>query len=171
MGVADRWVVLGKVSGVYGVAGWVKVFSYTQPLEGILDYRNWYLAGPSSSQRRPVSLRVGRRQGKSIVASLDECEDRDRATALVGFEIAVPRTDLPSIAADEYYWADLIGLRVVAADGVDLGRVDHLLETGANDVMVVRGERERLIPFLPERVVRQVDVESGTIRVDWDSEF
>lgn len=165
----DEYVILGRVSGLYGVKGWVKVFSHTDPRSNILRYSPWLLR--RGGRWHEVELRGGRRQGKGIVAQLAGCDDRDAAAEWQGAEIAVRRGQLPPAEADEYYWADLIGLRVETAEGVDLGVVDHLVETGANDVLVVRGERERLLPFTPGDVVREVDLESGRIRVEWDPDF
>lgn len=164
----QRWVVLGRVSGLFGVRGWVKVFSDTAPRENILDYRSWYLK--RRGEWRPYRLLEGRRQGKGIVARLEGCGDREQAAELVGADIAVRREQLPAAADGEYYWTDLQGLRVVNLGGIDFGRVDHLFETGANDVMVVKGERRRLIPFI-DGVIDGVDLEAGVIRVDWDQDF
>ena len=117
-------------------------------------------------------LASGRRQGKAVVLKLKVCNDRGTAEALIGAQIAITHDQLPELdAPGDYYWTDLQGLRVETIDGIDLGRVDRLFETGANDVMVVRGERERLIPFLWERVVCEVDIEAGLMRVDWDPDF
>lgn len=171
MGAADSWVVIGEVSGPHGVSGWLKVHSYTHPPDGILGYDLWYLGGRDSQHRRQMALQEGRRQSKAIFAKLDGCGDREQANSLIGMEIAIRRTDLPSIGDGEYYWADIIGLRVIATDGAPLGVVHRILDTGANDVMIVHGERERLIPYLPGSVVRQVDVSGGIIEVDWDPDF
>jgi len=162
-------VVVGRISGVYGVRGWVRVRSYTEPRENILRYSPWLLK--SSDGWRSCALEEGRPHGKGIVVRLAGYEDRERAAALIGVEVAVRREQLPPLPAGEYYWADLIGLEVVTREGVSLGRIDHLLETGANDVLVVQGERERLIPYLPEQVVLGVDLDGGVMRVDWDPEF
>lgn len=162
-------VVMGRISGLYGVRGWVKVHSETEPRENIVQYSPWYLR--LQDGWREVPLAAGRRHGKGVVAQLAGYDNRDAAAALVGTEVAVRRDQLPPPAAGEYYWADLIGLRVATVDGTDLGIVDHLMETGANDVLVVRGERERLIPFLPDDVVVEVDLEGGCMRVDWDPDF
>ena len=163
-------VILGRVNGLFGTAGWVKVFSHTAPRENILSYSPWYLYCGGRWQR--LEPEEGRRQGKSVVARLCGCTDRDRAALLMGCDIAVRRDQLPEAdEAGEYYWTDLEGLRVRTVDGTDLGVVHHLFETGANDVVVVRGERERLIPYLWERVVRSVDLEAGVMIVDWDPEF
>lgn len=165
----QRYVVVGRVAAVFGVRGWVKVMSETEPRENILDYAPWYLARNGAWE--PRELVEGRAHGKGVVARLDGCDDRDTAASLVGCDIAVPRERLPEPAPGEYYWTDLVGLAVRTVDGVELGRVDHLLETGANDVLVVVGERERLIPLLFDQVVRQIDLQGGTITVDWDPEF
>jgi 16S rRNA processing protein RimM len=165
----DRWVVLGRIAGLYGVRGWVRVHSETRPREGVLDYSPWFLGREGRwEERRPV---VGRRLGKGVVVSLEGCEDRDQAALLVGAPIAVRRGQLGPTAPGEYYWADLEGLEVRTTGGVVLGRIDHLLEAVSNDVMVVRGDRERLLPFLRGDVVKRVDVAAGVVEVDWDPEF
>lgn len=162
------YVMLGRVSGLYGVEGWVKVFSYTQPRENILKYSSWYLREGDRWVRR--SLIRGRRHGRAVIASLEGCSDRDQARALIGADIAIAREQLPKPGQGEYYWSDLIGLEVVTVAGERLGRVDYLMETGANDVLVVAGERERLIPFIDE-VITSVDLDGGCLTVDWDPDF
>jgi 16S rRNA processing protein RimM len=167
--VNDRPVLLGRIVGVFGVEGWVKVHSYTEPRENILRYRPWRLR--QGDVERVIEQPRGRVQGKGLAAKLPGIDDRDAAAALAGSEIWIARAALPKPKRGEYYWTDLEGLEVVAADGTALGRVSHLFATGANDVLVVRGERERLIPFLPGAVVKDVDLDAGTIRVEWDPEF
>lgn len=164
----DKRVVVGRIAGLFGVRGWVKVFSHTQPLDNILCYTPWLLL--RNGQWTPVKPLAGRIHGKGIVAQLEGCDDRDAAAALVGCDIAIERSQMPPAEADEVYWADLIGLKVVTLDGVELGVVDHLLETGANDVVVVHGERERLLPYVAQ-VIREVDLDGGLLRVDWDPDF
>ena len=159
-------VVLGRISGLFGVRGWVKVYSYTEPREAVLQYDRWLLSGKDGWQEATVA--EGQRHGKTVIARIDGYVDRDQAAALVGTEIAVPRGALPETGKDQYYWSDLEGLRVVQRDGTVLGRVAHLLETGANDVMVVEGEQERLIPFVMDKVVIGVDLDKGEIEVDWE---
>jgi len=166
---APKMVALGRISGVYGVRGWVKVFSDTSPRCNIVSYSPWYLGG--GGQWEAFEVLDGRAHGKGVVALLAGCSDRDQAAALVGREIAVRREQLPDPGVGEYYWADLEGLQVRTSAGVELGRVDHLFETGANDVLVVQGERERLIPYVWGDVVRSVDLESGLLVVDWDPDF
>lgn len=165
----SKRVIVGRVSGLFGVQGWVKVFSHTAPRENIINYSPWQLK--LGSGWKELTVKAGRAQGRGLIAQLEGIADRDAAAALVGAEIAVCREQLPAAAEDEYYWADLEGLRVITRDGVELGIVSHLLATGANDVLVVRGERERLIPYIPGQVVVDVDLNAGTLRVDWDPEF
>jgi 16S rRNA processing protein RimM len=160
-------IVLGRVSGLYGVKGWVKVYSETDPREGILRYSPWLL-GPEGAVRRVAE---GKLHGKGLIARLDGCEDRDQAAVLIGQEIAIRRDQLPPPRPDEFYWIDLEGLAVVTSTDVELGRVSHLFSTGANDVLVVEGERERLIPFVWGDVILDVDFDQRLIRVDWDPEF
>jgi 16S rRNA processing protein RimM len=167
--VNDRPVLLGRIVGVFGVEGWVKVHSYTEPRENILRYRPWRLR--QGDAERVIEKPQGRVHGKGLVAKLTGIDDRDAAAALSGSEVWIARDALPKPRRGEYYWADLEGLEVITGDGTALGRVSHLFATGANDVLVVRGERERLIPFLPGAVVTDVDLDAGLIRVDWDPEF
>lgn len=162
-----RMVVLGRIAGVYGVRGWVHVYSETDPIENILGYGPWYV-GKSDRAVEPLE---GKRHGKGLVARLSGCDDRDQAAALVGAEIAVRRDRLPPPSADEFYWFDLEGLAVETAEGRNLGRVDHLFATGANDVVCVKGDRERLIPFVWGDVIKDVDFAGGRILVDWDPDF
>lgn len=160
----------GKVSGVFGVKGWVKVFSFTEPRENILRYSPWLLK--KHGQTREIRVLEGQRHGNTVVAGLEGITDRDAAMALMGAEILISRRQLPAAAAGEYYWNDLIGLQVITTAGVSLGKVDHLLETGANDVLVVMdGETERLIPFLQQQTVLNIDLDAGLMTVDWDPDF
>ncbi|MFP5507512.1 MAG: ribosome maturation factor RimM [Gammaproteobacteria bacterium] len=162
-------VVIGRISGLYGVRGWLRVFSYTEPRENIVDYSPWLIQIDGLWQ--PVEVEDGRAQGKGVVVKLSGCDERDTATRYLGLDIAVRREQLGALAPDEYYWTDLEGLRVVTCEGVELGRVDHLFATGANDVVVVRGDRERLIPFVQGDVIRDIDLQDGVMEVDWDPDF
>lgn len=166
---AARRVILGKVGAVHGVRGWVRLWSYTDPPENLLDYREFEAGGGDDWGR--LELAEGRLHGDGLVGRFAGIEDRDAAAALVGAELAVAREALPPPAAGEYYWTDLVGLEVVTRDGVSLGRVREMMATGANDVMVVAGDRERLLPFLPGRCVDEVDLAGGRVVVDWDPEF
>jgi len=167
---SERRVLVGRIAGPYGVRGWVRVDSHTEPTENILSYDPWQvgLAGGWVSYR----VMEGRRHGGGVVARLEGCDDRESARRLLGADIAVARGQLPALGAGEYYWADLVGLRVVAGGGGrELGRVAGLMETGANDVLVVQGAREWLVPFLMDRVVTGIDLELGVVYVDWDTAF
>lgn len=165
----ESTVTLGRISGVFGVQGWVKVFSFTEPRENITTYRTWLLC--RAGALREITVQQGQAHGKSVIAQLAGVADRDAAQALVDWEIRVPRSALAPAAPGEYYWADLEGMAVRTRDGHDLGRVTRMLDTPAHDVMVIQGERERLVPFVQGEVVLKVDLESGQITVDWDPEF
>ena len=167
--MAEELVSVGKVSGIFGVKGWIKVFSYTEIRENILTYSPWTLR--KGKESRQVKVIAGRRHGKTIVACLQGLDDRDEAAALNGWEILIRPEQLPKVRKGEYYWADLIGLHAKTIDGVDLGIVKQMLETGANDVVVVAGERERLIPFLQGQTIVDIDLQAGEMLVDWDPEF
>lgn len=165
----EEFVVIGKLVGVYGVRGWVKVFSHTAPKENIFEYAPWYLK--INGRWQSVKVLTGRVQGKGLVAHIESYNDREQVQSIMGAEIAIHRDQLPTLAKDEYYWADLIGLSVVTRDGVALGKVDHLFSTGANDVVVVKGEREHLVPFVQGQYVLEIDLAAGVMQVDWDPEF
>ena len=160
-----RRVVLGHVIGPHGIRGWVKIRSGTEPPGNILQYTRWQVGRDGCWSR--IAVAEGQTRGRSVFARLDGCHGRDEASGYRGCEIAVDRSLLPEVEDGEYYWTDLVGLRVLTMQGADLGEVERMMETGANDVMVVRGETERLIPFLPGRVVRSVEIGQGTIVVDW----
>lgn len=169
-----RHVVLGRVQGLFGVRGWIKVYSHTRPAEAILGYEHWWIGDEDNR----CSYRVidGRIQGKTLVARLagpddQPLPDRDAASELLDRDIAVERGDMPEPEPGEYYWVDLIGLEVVTVDDVDLGRVAAMMETGANDVLVVHGDRERLIPMVVDEFVNSVDFDAGILIVDWDPDF
>jgi 16S rRNA processing protein RimM len=162
-------VTMGQVSGVYGVRGWLRVRSDCEPLEQLLAYSPWQLK--TGTGWCSHVLAEGKVHGPGLVAKLASVDDREQARQLVGADIAVDRDQLPALAEDEYYWNDLIGFGVVTRDGEELGRVTGLMHTGANDVLVVRGDRERLIPFIREQVVVAVDALARRIEVDWEADF
>lgn len=171
MSAAGRRVLLGRIVGLYGVQGWVKLESWTEPRAKIFDYPLWQLVAAPGTETEIAGAK-GRPQGKGLIAHLPGIEDRDQAAALVGSDIYVAREQLPPPGKDEYYWVDLEGLEVVTVEGTALGRVSHLFATGANDVVVVRDDvRERLIPFIQGSYVRSVDLSGGRMVVDWDPEF
>jgi 16S rRNA processing protein RimM len=159
------WVVLGEIVGVYGVRGWVKIKSHTRPREAIFDYGSWHVG--TGEGWRLYRLVSGRPQGPGLVAQLEGVSDRDQARSLIGAHLAIPRDQLPPAGPGEVYWADLEGCKVVNRDGDVLGIVNHLLETGANDVMVVTNGGERLIPYVGD-FIDEIDLDAKLIRVDWD---
>ena len=162
-------MTVGRIVGVHGVGGWVKIESFTEPRLRIFAYRPWRLKQAESEIE--IESAQGHEQGKGMVAKLPGCDDREAAVAVIGAEIRIPRSALPKPKRGEFYWADLEGLEVVTVDGVPLGKVSHLFATGANDVLVVRGERERLIPYVTGQFVKKVDLDGGRITVDWDVDF
>ncbi len=165
---AEEWVVLGRVSGIYGVRGMVKIFSFTEQRDGILDFSPWFL-GP---EHRPYVLEEGRMQGEGVVAKLAEVADREQARALIGQEIAIAKADLPVLDSGEFYWSDLIGLPVLNREGVLLGNLKAFLETGANDVMVVDDGKggEILIPWSGGSAAG-VDMLARQLLVDWQADW
>ena len=171
---AEDLVVLGKITSVHGVRGEVKIYSFTDPIDNLLDYRHWTLK--RDGEVKQVELVSGRLQGRVLVARLKGLDDREVARTYAGFDICVPREQLPDLEDGEFYWHQLEGLKVIDLQGQLLGRIDHLLETGANDVMVVKpcagslDDRERLLPYT-EQCVQQVDLAAGEMRVDWDADF
>jgi 16S rRNA processing protein RimM len=167
--LAEELISVGKISGILGVKGWIKVYSYTDVRENILAYSPWILK--KGKESKLVEVVNGRRHGKTVVACLDGLIDRDEAAELNGWDIYIRPEQLPKARRGEYYWADLIGLQVKTVEGVELGTVQQMLETGANDVVVVMGERERLIPFLQEQTIMDIDLSTGVILVDWDPDF
>ncbi len=171
---AEDFVVLGKIVSVFGIKGEVKVYSFTEPLDNLLDYRRWTLRRDGESKQ--VEVVSGRLHGKVLTAKLKGLDDREVARTYAGYEICVPRSLLPELDQGEYYWYQLEGLMVIDQQGQLLGKIDHLLETGANDVMVVKpcigslDDRERLLPYI-EQCVLSIDLAAGEMRVDWDADF
>jgi len=166
--VTGQLVTMGRIVAPYGIKGWIKIQPFTQQQQGLLDYPQWQVGQDGEWRLRTVEL--AKVHGATVVAKLEGIADREQAAALQGMRIAVSRGDFPEPAANEFYWADLVGLNVVNADGVALGSVTRVFETGANDVLVVEGERERLLPFIAP-VIRQVDISGGMIIVDWDADY
>ena len=166
--LGDKMIVMGRVGAPFGIKGWIKVQSFTRTVDGLLDHPAWWLGREGSWVRSRVEH--GAVHGRSLIAKLEACEDRQAAARLRGLEVAIPRDELPASAEGEYYWSDLIGLEVANRDGVALGRIARLIETGASPVLVVQGERERLIP-LAQPVVVSVDVADGRLTVDWGADF
>lgn len=165
----ERLVLMGRVVGVFGVHGWLKIESYSGPRDAMFRYRPWLLG--RGGNLREVVPRALREHGKTVILQLPGCDSVEQARTLLGEEIWVSRSSLPDPQPGEYYWVDLEGLSVFTTEGVDLGRIAHMIATGANDVMVVRGDRERLLPFTPGHAVISVDLSIGRVVVDWDPDF
>ena len=165
--MSEKYVALGYISAVHGIKGWVKVHSWTRPMEAILGYQPWLLG----EEHKAVKIIDGRKQGKGLAALLPGMADREQAMSLVGQQITVSREQMPATDEDEYYWSDLEGLEVYTLNGDMLGRVERMMETGANDVLVIRGQREYLVPFVQGQFVKNVDLAGGRMDVDWDPDF
>jgi 16S rRNA processing protein RimM len=163
-------ILLGRVHGAFGIRGEVKLESFTDPATAIFRYQPWLLRDAQGRERELTGAR-GRETAKGLVATFPDVDDRDIAEALRGAELYAPRSALPPPKPGEYYWVDLEGLRVVNLEGADFGTVSHLFTTGANDVLVARGDRERMIPFLAPDYIRSVDFDARIITVDWDADF
>lgn len=165
---ADEMVVMGRIAAPYGVHGWLKIQTFTEAPDALLDYSAWWLG--KDDDWRECEVIECKMHPRVLVAKLAGCNDRDMALALKGKQIAVPRSSLPEPEEGEYYWSDLIGLEVLNLQQLSFGRVDDVFATGSNDVLVVQGERERLIPFTDE-VVKEVDLTARRILVDWEADF
>lgn len=176
---ANEKILLGHVTGVVGLKGWIKIHSDTNPRDNITSYKRWWLK--QSGHWTQWKLSDGRPQGKTIVAKLEGVSTPEEAAVLIGATIAVDRDKMPALASGEYYWADLTGMLVSTVDGIEIGPVLRLFETGANDVVVVADERpnygeetgkvEVLVPWVVPDVITEVDMEKRTITVDWDPDF
>jgi len=163
-------VIMGRIAAAHGIRGWVKIQPYTEYLDSLMDYRSWWI-GWEGGPWREVEVRQCEAHNKTLAAELPDCPDRSAAEKLKGLLIAVPRSSLPKQGNDEYYWSDLIGLAVVNEAGVQLGTVSNLLDTGANQVLIVRGDSgEILIPFVAS-AIKQVDMKNKIILVDWSADY
>jgi len=163
-----RIVVLGRISGTFGVKGWVRIHSYTDPPENIFEYDEWLMS--RGGEWALIELIDGRMTDKGVLVKLAGMETPEEARLYVGSEIGVPRSQLPATEPGEYYWSDLEGLEVLGSDGKLLGRVDHFRSTPGGDVVVIRGKREHWVPFVKERIVK-VDLAAGQIVLDWAEDW
>ncbi len=168
-------VSLGRVGSPYGVKGWFKLVSHTQPRENILAYR--LFAGVVNGVSRTLEMDEAKVHGKGLVAHLVGFDTPEDVRLMTGMELMIPLSDLPELSSEDYYWHQLQGLKVVNVAGQLLGRIDNLMETGANDVMIVKpcegglDKHQRLIPWLPDQVVLKVDMENKTVFVDWEADY
>jgi 16S rRNA processing protein RimM len=174
--MSDNKIVVGKFGASYGIRGWLKVVSSTDKAERRFDYAPWWInpGGPWVE----YNAESWKRQNKGLVVKLEGLDVREEAQLLTNFEILIDPAVLPELPSDEFYWRDLIGMQVVTDKGYDLGTVSDMLETGSNDVLVIKanlkdafGQKERLIPFLEEQVIKNIDREAQRIEVDWDPGF
>ena len=168
MQVEKRRILVGRIAGIYGVKGWLKIVSYTRPPENIFMYRPWLIKQDDIWQE--TGLLEGKVHGKGLIAALEGITDRDVARGLIGADIGIYRTQLPELPPGEYYWDDLQDMQVNNRQGKVLGRLKDILETGANDVLVVEGEGRHLIPMIWDMYVMGVDHTRGIIEVDWEPE-
>lgn len=159
---------MGRIAAPYGIKGWVKVQTFSESADTLADYPEWQVG--RAGNWHAVHVLNAHLHTNTLVAELEGIADRDAALALKGSEIAIPRATLPPAAENEYYWSDLIGLDVTNTQGIAFGKVKELLESGAHDVLVVSGERERLIPFVGQ-IVKTVDLAAGTLQVDWEADY
>lgn len=169
-------IIFGKLGIAYGIRGWLKVFSSTEHAESIFNYQPWFIQ--RSDQWQHIALEDWKHHNKDIIVKLIGVDDRDTATLLTNFEITVDSDQLPKLDNNEYYWKDLMGCHVVTLQGYDLGTIVDMIETGSNDVMVIKANlkdafsiKERLVPFLDGQVIKKVDLNSKLIKVDWDPGF
>lgn len=165
-----RRILVGRIHGAFGVRGEVKLESLTEPPSNLLRYQPWILRD-ALGREREISNARARPGGKGLIGTLPGVDDRDAAEALRGAELYVPRSALPPPKDGEFYWIDLEGLRVSNLDGADFGTAVQVFSNGANDVLLTRGDRERMIPWVRPQFVRELDFEAGRIVVDWDADF
>jgi 16S rRNA processing protein RimM len=169
---ANKPIIIGKISGVFGVHGWVKIFSFTEPRDNILTYKPWLIRNKSDWQT--MEIVKGRTQGKTLVVQIEGVDDRDKAHALIGCDIAINSEQLRALEENDFYWRDLIGLDVQEVNSGLIGNVQSIMATGANDVLVVIGKddagkkREILIPYLLDDVIKKIDLDENRILVDWN---
>jgi len=163
----SEYIVIGKVGATYGIQGWLKIYSYTAAAADILTYSPWYLE--DASGWKLIEVKTGRQHGKGVVANFAGLNNPEQARLLTGKKIAIKRNTMPALDQGEYYWTDLEGLNVIDQHGNTLGKVAYLMETGANDVLVVKvAGKDHAIPYLPGSVITRVDLANQTIHVNWE---
>lgn len=161
------FIVIGKIGSTYGIHGWLKIHTYTEFGSNLLEYQPWYLQG-LNDKWDPIKIEDGKLYGKGLVAKFPGLDSPEEARLLTGKVIGIARSQLPALDENEYYWSDLIGLTVINQNGEALGKVIYLMETGSNDVLVVKGEKEHAIPFLLGKVIKNIDLAKQEIHVDWE---
>ena len=165
----DRDIVVARVLDAFGVKGQLKVRSFTEDPQNILEFTTWKLSRPGCAER-VLEVVAQKLQNQYVIATLKGLASREEAIELKGFNISIPFSVLPTLSTGEYYWIDLIGLSVRNIDGSEFGVVEEMMETGANDVLMVRGNKLHLIPYV-STVIKDVDLDLGLILVDWFEDF
>jgi len=164
----DKKLLVGKINGFFGLQGWVKVFSYTNPRTNILNYSPWSINVDGDFQT--IEITNGREQSKTIVAHIKGVDSREDSQKFIGQDVYIDKDQLPKLPKGEYYWHELIGFDVINQDQVKLGIVDYFVETGANNILVVKGNKEHWIPYIEPFLV-SIDSKNKIILVDWDKDF
>jgi 16S rRNA processing protein RimM len=167
--IDSDWVIVGRFGKVHGIKGLISVISFTEPRENILGYAQWHIK--KNGQWQPVKRLTDEVTQKHILAQVEGYDIREDVASLTNFEIAVRRETLPTLALNEYYWHELVGMTVVHVNGGLFGQVHEIMATGSNDVFIVQGERRYLIPYLIDDVVVDIDKEKRQITVNWDLDF
>ena len=164
----DKKLLVGKINGFFGLQGWVKVFSYTSPRSNILNYSPWSIKSEDIFQE--IDVIKGREQSKTIVAHIKGIDNREDSQKFIGKDVYIDKDQLPELKEGKYYWHELIGFKVINNNQENLGVVDYFVETGANDVLVVRGKKEHWIPYI-EPFLISIDSQNKEILVEWDKDF
>lgn len=167
--VLDDWVIIGRFGRPHGVRGLIKVHSFTDPADTIVQYLPWHVLVHDHEKLIAVSDVTVRE--KHILVSIENISDRTKVAEFTNLDIVMPNTRLPALANDEYYWHELIGMQVTNREAEDFGQVGEIIATGSNDVLVVEGDRRRLIPYLPGQFIDKIDRSHRQIIVDWDKDF
>ena len=164
----NKRLLIGQINGLFGVQGWVKLFSYAYPRKNILSYQPWHIK--VDGVWTTLDIVKGREQGKTIVAQLKDVDDREDSRRYIGVELYIEKSQLPQLAQGEYYWDELTGLEVINNQGIVLGTISYMIDTGANNVMVVNGKKEHWVPYI-EPFLISIDMDKRQILVDWDEDF
>ncbi len=167
--MSEEKIIVGKINGFHGVKGFIKVFSESRPREGILDYSRFFMK--RQGDWKILEVEVGQKHSKHILLKFKGYDSRDAVEPLLGTELFIERADMPELEDGSVYWTDLYGLKVINHDNVELGIIDDIFETGANDVIAVKSAKgEILIPFSLEYIIMEINLEEGYVQVDWDEE-
>ncbi|MBI2786212.1 MAG: ribosome maturation factor RimM [Legionella longbeachae] len=165
----ENWIVIARFGRPHGIKGFVTVHSFTEPRENVLNYADWHAC--MNNKWQPIKLLHAEVQNKSIIVQVEGYPDRELVAQLTNIEIAVQQAQLKNLAPGEYYWHQLIGMNVTNQKGELLGKVVEIIPTGANDVLVVEGNKRYLIPYLPDQFILEINPDQQVITVDWDVDF